>query len=126
MRATKSMRPHRCGDGRLNTAGHPADPDFEECDDGNDVNDDGCTTSCRYQVRKLIALNYTTCALLGNGRVYCRGYNADRTLGLGEAARKRYVDGWRTPRARTRRRRSRWRQRLGLRRPSVGRAQLLG
>ncbi|MEE2836370.1 MAG: hypothetical protein VYB65_10160 [Myxococcota bacterium] len=90
--------PHRCGDGRLNTAGHPADPDFEECDDGNDVNDDGCTTSCRYQVRKLIALNYTTCALLGNGRVYCRGYNADRTLGLGEAARARYVDGWRAPR----------------------------
>ena len=46
--------PHRCGDGRLNTAGHPADPDFEECDDGNDVNDDGCTTSCRYQ-----AVSYT-------------------------------------------------------------------
>ena len=62
------------------------------------VNDDGCTNACRYQVRRLDALNYTTCALLGNGKVFCRGYNSDRTLGLGEAARTRYVDGWRRPR----------------------------
>ena len=90
--------PERCGDGRVRSSGHPTDLDFEECDDANAVEDDGCTSICRHSIRRIATMNYSTCVLLGNGKVFCRGYNADRSLGLGEAARTRYVDGWRRPR----------------------------
>ena len=90
--------PHRCGDGRIRPDRHPQDNDYEECDDANTNNEDACSNGCRFQVRSMVALNQSTCALLANGQVFCRGYAADRTLGLGEGRTVRWVDGWRKPR----------------------------
>ncbi len=36
-----------CGDGQIDTRLGPADPNYEECDDGNESNEDGCLNSCR-------------------------------------------------------------------------------
>lgn len=38
---------NRCGDGVIREDLTSDNPAFEECDDGNDINDDGCTNGCK-------------------------------------------------------------------------------
>ena len=56
----------------------------EQCDDGNSVSLDGCSAECEAEVVALATAAYSTCALGGNGRVKCWGYNGVGTLGLGD------------------------------------------
>lgn len=46
----KDCRLNVCGDGHLNQGGDPDDPDnFEECEDGNTVDGDGCSSDCKLE-----------------------------------------------------------------------------
>ncbi len=64
-----------CGDGAV-YAGH------EECDDGNTVAGDGCSSTCTWEPIAIAAGDVSTCALSKNGAVKCWGDNTHGELGI--------------------------------------------
>jgi cysteine-rich repeat protein len=71
-----------CGDGIVQPAAG------EICDDGGTVSGDGCSATCRIELRpqsvRIDASFGGTCALLKDGRVKCWGSNIEGMLGLGD------------------------------------------
>jgi cysteine-rich repeat protein len=65
--------PPTCGDGHL-------DPPGEECDDGNLVNDDGCSSTCKLEVGELCSFTP------GGWGAECNGKNAGCVRDAGFAA----------------------------------------
>ena len=65
-----------CGDGIQNL-------DREDCDDGNNVDGDGCGANCLLSVSQITASDKHTCALLNTGNVRCWGSNGTGQLGYG-------------------------------------------
>ncbi|MCA9686128.1 MAG: chromosome condensation regulator, partial [Myxococcales bacterium] len=58
----------------------------EECDDGNDVDGDGCDNDCSFtQILQIAAGGAHTCALIEGGRLRCWGQNSFGQLGYGHA-----------------------------------------
>ncbi len=57
----------------------------EECDDGNDVEGDGCDNDCSFTEIEIGASLWNTCALIEGGRVRCWGENGYGQLGQGQA-----------------------------------------
>ena len=55
----------------------------EECDDGNDVEGDGCDVDCSYTTIAISTGSLHTCALIESGRVRCWGEGAIGALGYG-------------------------------------------
>jgi cysteine-rich repeat protein len=55
----------------------------EQCDDGNDVEGDGCDVDCSYTTLEVAAGGFQTCALIEGGRVRCWGEGAFGGLGYG-------------------------------------------
>jgi len=71
--------PPGCGDGILQSG--------EDCDDGNDVDNDGCDSDCIHsKVESLVAGGAHTCVLFRTGSVRCWGRGTEGQLGYGNTA----------------------------------------
>ncbi len=71
--------PDNCGDAKL-------DPG-EACDDGNQIEGDGCDNDCSHtEILDIAAGGVHTCAVIEGGRVRCWGANALGQLGYGNNA----------------------------------------
>jgi cysteine-rich repeat protein len=77
----------RCGDARLRSDVLRAHPGYEECDDGNDDDEDGCTSICRRPVLKITVGSLHSCVLRADRTVACVGLNGSREVGRGTTAR---------------------------------------
>jgi cysteine-rich repeat protein len=56
----------------------------EQCEDGNDVEGDGCDNDCSFtEILQVEAAYLNTCVLIEGGRVRCWGYNGSGELGYG-------------------------------------------
>lgn len=64
-----------CGDGFISTG--------EACDDGNLIDDDGCSSTCSQpkSVLQIVSGGMNTCVLLTGGKVKCWGYGAANGIG---------------------------------------------
>ncbi len=71
----------RCGDGIHQGNRLPIHERYEECDDGNDDETDGCTTACRRPVLGMAVGSYHSCVLGADRRVRCVGQNTSGQLG---------------------------------------------
>ena len=70
--------------GSESVCGNEAVEGNEECDDGNDVNGDGCQTTCTTTLATAVATGlHHTCILLFDGSVRCWGASAGGKLGNG-------------------------------------------
>jgi len=58
----------------------------EDCDDGNTLDGDTCSSTCRVGAVALASGDFHTCALGANGVLKCWGYNGDCQLGAGSTA----------------------------------------
>ncbi len=54
----------------------------EECDDGNVQSNDGCSASCRLEIREIAAGGNHTCVRFADDEVACWGHNTLGQLGL--------------------------------------------
>ncbi|MEC7750442.1 MAG: hypothetical protein VX405_02930 [Myxococcota bacterium] len=70
-----------CGDGVHQANRLPIHPDYEECDDGNQDETDGCTTACRRPILGMAVGSYHSCVLGADRIVRCVGQNVAGQLG---------------------------------------------
>ncbi|WP_146155956.1 hypothetical protein [Enhygromyxa salina] len=66
-----------------NLCGNAVADDGEACDDGNEVDGDGCDTDCTFTTLEVFGGGLHTCALIEGGRVRCWGEGMFGTLGHG-------------------------------------------
>jgi cysteine-rich repeat protein len=68
----------------IDTCGDAAVDPAESCDDGNQIDGDGCDNDCSLtQVLELALGGVHTCALIEQGRIRCWGHNGSGQIGYG-------------------------------------------
>lgn len=76
-------RPVQC-DAQCQACGNSLLDFHEQCDDGNALNGDGCSSHCRWEPVSIACGYAHTCAIGANGKLLCWGLNENGQLGQGD------------------------------------------